>query len=159
MQRQRPMGVTIIGVLDIIEGLMLIFAGIALFVILPILATHPEEVGMQANSFEFQLLTSLLGFILAGVLVALGIACIGIGVGLLKGKPWAWKIAVTLAFISIAINIISIVVHGSMSSIPGSIVGGIIDLVILYYLYRPYVKAYFGKTVESGTVPPTNPES
>jgi len=158
MQRHRPKGVTIIGVLDIIGGLFIIFAGIALFVGIPFIASHPETFNLHSNTFAFQLLTSLFGYVLAGGLTALGLADIGIGIGLLKGKPWAWKIAVVLAFISIAVNIISIVVQGNVSGIPGSILGIILDVIVLYYLYRPHVKAYFGKTLESGTSP-TNPES
>ncbi len=88
-------------------------------------------------------------------MVALGIADIGIGIGLLKGKQWAWKVAVALAFISIAGDIITAAVQANTNSLGGSVIGAIIDGVILYYLYRSHVKAYFGKIVSSGTAEPT----
>ena len=37
------------------------------------------------------------------------------------------------------------------SGIVDSIIGIAIDIVILYYLYRPHVKVYFGKVTASNT--------
>jgi hypothetical protein len=47
-----------------------------------------------------------------------------------------------LSIISIVLNALSIAA-GNISSIISIIISGI----ILYYLYRPHVKAYFGKGV------------
>lgn len=148
MQRQRPVGVTLIGVLDIIAGLIFLFAGGALFAVIPIISSNPEQFGINSSSLPFQLLTGPLGYVIAGAGIALGVADIVIGIGLLKGKQWAWKIAVALAFISIAGDIITMVVQANTSNPVGSVVGIIIDGVILYYLYRPHVKVYFGKSAE-----------
>jgi hypothetical protein len=90
-----------------------------------------------------------------GVLLAIGIGYLVMSYGLLKGKGWAWTITIILLIIGSAIQIASASV-GSMlttfhntnnvaSGIVGSIIGIAIDIVILYYLYRPHVKAYFGK--------------
>jgi hypothetical protein len=56
---------------------------------------------------------------------------------------------VALSIINIAMGVVSMVT-GSV----GSIVGIAISGVILYYLYRPHVKAYFGKTVQSKVASP-----
>lgn len=152
------MGVTLIGILDVIAGLIFLFAGLALVVAIPIIANNPNGYRADPNSFEFKILTSWLGYTIAGGLITLGIADIGIGIGLLRGKQWAWKLAVVLAFISLAIDIITVIIQSTMSNYGGSIIGGIIDAVILYYLYRPHVKAYFGKTISSGTTPSTTSE-
>jgi hypothetical protein len=145
------MGVTLIGVLDIIAGLIFLFAGIALLAVIPIISSSPERFGTNSSSLPFQLLSGTLGYAIAGATIALGIADTIIGIGLLKGKQWAWKIAVALAFISIAGDIITLVLQSNFllannSSPVGSIIGIIIDGVILYYLYRPHVKVYFGKS-------------
>jgi hypothetical protein len=42
----------------------------------------------------------------------------------------------------------------SLSEIIGTIIGLAINIIILYYLYRPHVKAFFGKAVPSSTPPP-----
>lgn len=150
------MGVTLIGVLDIIGGLFFLLGGFALFALIPFLASHPEEFDMHSNPFVIQLLTGALGYALAGAIIALGIADMAIGIGLLKGKKWAWKIAVFLVFISFAGDIISMVFQPNTSNLAGSIVGIIIEGVILYYLYRPHVKEYFGKLIPSGTAQPAS---
>ena len=146
MQIQRPAGVTLIGALEIIVGLIFLFAGIALFAGISVFTS--KELGLDSNSFEYKLLAGPLGYVIAGAMLALGIAAVIIGIGLLKGKQWAWKTAVALAFISIASDIITMVIQSKTSSPVGSTIGIIIDGIILYYLYRPHVKVYFGKSAE-----------
>ena len=145
MQLHRLFGVTIIGILGIIVGLIFLLGGLGLFIAIPIIGSNPEKYSIDSSSMVFQVLTSSLGYAVAGGMVALGIANIATGIGLLKGKQWAWKIAVALAVISLATDAITVVVKANPSSLGGSVIGGIIDAVILYYLYRPHVKAYFGK--------------
>jgi len=82
-----------------------------------------------------------------GILLALGIVSFVVAYGLLKGMPWAWTITVVLSAISITLNVISIV-SGNF----GGIVSIIISGIIIYYLYRSHVKAYFGK---GATTPPS----
>lgn len=72
--------------------------------------------------------------------IVLGIASFVMAYGLWKGKGWAWTITLILSVISIISAIVSIVFHGY-----GAIINIIINAVIIYYLYRPNVKAYFGK--------------
>jgi hypothetical protein len=61
---------------------------------------------------------------------------------------WAWTVTVILSIISIALNAISIAT-GNI----GGIVSVIISGIILYCLYRPHVKAYFGKSARTDTTP------
>jgi hypothetical protein len=60
--------------------------------------------------------------------------------GLLKGIKWAWTLTVVLSIIRIVLNAISLVT-GNL----GGIVSIIISGIILYYIYRPHVKSYFGR--------------
>lgn len=72
--------------------------------------------------------------------IVLGIASFVMAYGLWKGKGWAWTITLILSVISIISAIVSIAYGGY-----GAIINIIINAVIIYYLYRPNVKAYFGK--------------
>jgi uncharacterized membrane protein HdeD (DUF308 family) len=74
------------------------------------------------------------------VLLALGIAYLVMAYGLWKGKGWAWTITLILSVIGIILGIVSIAA-GNI----GAIIGIIINGVVIYYLYRPNVKAFFGK--------------
>jgi hypothetical protein len=77
--------------------------------------------------------------------------------GLRKGKGWACTISIIALFIGITIDIISVSITSTGifsttgSNLLGDIESGIVSLainaLIIYYLYRPHVKAYFGKTI------------
>jgi len=73
-------------------------------------------------------------------LVVLGIAYLVMTYGLWRGKRWAWTITMILSFIGIALGAISIVT-GNIAAIFNLI----INAIVLYYLYRPHVKVFFGK--------------
>jgi uncharacterized membrane protein (DUF2068 family) len=83
------------------------------------------------------LLIVLVGFIF----LALGIAYLVMAYGLWKGKGWAWSISLILAGIGIIMGIVYII----QDNLAGGIVSIIINGVIIYYLFRPNVKAFFGK--------------
>ena len=96
--------------------------------------------------------------VLGAVLLIIGIGYLIMSYGLLKGKGWAWTITIILTIISIVIQIISgftnsivmtsITNHQNsiLSGFVGQIIGIAINIIILYYLYRPHVKAFFGKS-------------
>jgi hypothetical protein len=137
----------------------MLFGAIAFIAIGTILPTLPPTVfnqsELQANLTAGQAPTipppgvppmvsqSLLG----GIGIAFGIGLLAISIasfvvayGLLKGLGWAWTVTVVLSIISIVFNVISIAT-GNIAAIISIIISG----TILYYLYRPHVKAYFGK--------------
>jgi hypothetical protein len=58
----------------------------------------------------------------------------------MKGKGWAWSVTIILSYVGIVMSIITIV-GGNFASI----VQLIISIAVLYLLYRPQSKAYFGK--------------
>lgn len=138
----RPVGVTIIGVLMAIAGIVMIIAGISAMALAPLIpmATESQDLAMGISS------TMLGGIAIASgaIMLALGIASLVIAYGLFKGRPWAWTAAVVLSIIGIVMSVVSIVTGNF-----GSIVSLIINGVIIYYLYRPHVKAYFGKAVSA----------
>jgi uncharacterized membrane protein HdeD (DUF308 family) len=78
--------------------------------------------------------------VIGGILIAIGIASFIVSYGLLKGKGWAWSVTLILSYIGIVTGIISIAGGNFLS-----IVQVIINIVVIWYLYRSNVKAYFGK--------------
>lgn len=73
-------------------------------------------------------------------LVALAIAYFVMAYGLWKGKRWAWTITLILSVIGIISGIASIAGGNA-----GAVFHIIINVAIIYYLYRPNVKSFFGK--------------
>jgi uncharacterized membrane protein HdeD (DUF308 family) len=79
-----------------------------------------------------------------GVLIAIGIAYLVVSYGLLKGKGWAWSITLIVSYIQIVTSIISIAV-GNFFAIGHLIIG----IAIVYFLYRPQAKTFFGKPLNA----------
>ena len=78
---------------------------------------------------------------MGAVLIALGIAYFVMAYGLWKGKGWAWTITLILSYIGIALGIASIIT-GNIAAVFHLI----INIIVVYYLYRPNVKMFFGKS-------------
>ena len=155
LERRRPTGVTIIAVLAVIAGALLLFGGMGLVALAPFIGqikvndntnTSNTSLSLNVNGTVVTIpnnpLFVLGGFIgiLGAMLIVLGIANFVVAWGLLKGKGWAWIVTIIINIISSVLNIVSIVA-GSIGSIGGLIINGI----IIYYLYRPNVKSYFGR--------------
>lgn len=88
-------------------------------------------------------LSSGLALLIIGIgflLIALGIAYFVMAYGLWNGRGWAWTITLILSVIGIIIAIVSIAPSNG-----GTIINVIIYGIVIYYLYRPNVKAFFGK--------------
>ena len=131
MQKQRPRGVTIIAILIVIASIATLLVGIGSVAIGPLIGIS-------------------LAFIAFGVIsLAIGVAYLVMGYGLWNGKGWAWTISTIVLIIGIIVDIISLprtIATGyskTGSSLSGVIVSIVISAFILYYLYRPHVKAYF----------------
>ena len=87
------------------------------------------------------------GIALVGVIPFLGAALIIIGLayfvvayGLWQGLKWAWIITLIVTVIAFISGLGSIIV-GNV----GAVIPIIINAIIIYYLFKPNVKAYFGR--------------
>ncbi len=170
-----PTSVTIIAILNIIMGIILLLGGIAFVAAGIILSSLPssalEDESLAADYSVIDDFSEIPPSLIVGgpiaigsVMVAIGIVSFIVAYGLLKGMRWAWTVTVVLSIISIVLSVIAIVtVHalvwlGTGIILPaetinpspppppfGAISIIMISSVIIYYLYRPNVKAYFGK--------------
>jgi uncharacterized membrane protein len=160
--QHRPIGVTIIAILTIIGGILLLISGLSLIALGTLISITPSGTTTTSTNVNSHPMAQVFGIISAAIgsaLLVIGIGYIIMFYGLLKGKRWAWTITIILLIIGIAIQIISTtagsVFNASISSsssansvisgIAGGIIGIAINIVVIYYLYRPNVKAFFGK--------------
>jgi hypothetical protein len=174
---RRPTGVTIIAILTIIGGILLIFGGLSLlafgafFTTVPIqsLTTDDQQLQPQQsqNVAELQALGQFfggIGIVIGSIVLAVGIGYLVVSYGLLKGKGWAWIVTIILTIIAIITQVISVIststltqslttdVAALVSGIISHIIGIAINGIILYYLYRPNVKAFFGRSRPTTTI-------
>lgn len=91
---------------------------------------------------EFEAMGGLLaaaGVAFGGLLLILALVGFVLAYGFWTGKGWAWILGIIFSIIGIIIGLVSIIGN------PSSVIGIIINGLILYYLTRPHVKAWFGK--------------
>jgi hypothetical protein len=144
----RPTGVTILAVLSILGALAFLGLGAILIGVGLVIGTYAgTQLTNSLTSSGYSSLASLGAGTIAVILTAigailliLGILYLAVAVGFFGGKGWAWTLGMIGYIIGIVLNIIQIGL-GSISSVFGLIIG----LIIVYYLTRPHVKAFFGK--------------
>ena len=132
---ERPKGVIILSILNLLGGLLGILFGL-LFFLFGSLGTLGGFVSGQADftgaSF-FRVITSVVG--LVNSLLSLGVSY-----GLFMMKPWAWAMAILIQFIY-ALTYLGSILNGK--NLLGSAISLAIVALILYYLYQPNVKQAF----------------
>jgi len=125
----RPTGITILGILHILGGI--VFAAAAL--------VFGAASTMMGNSFMGGFM-SVVGGALAAVFVIVAILDFAIASALFSGKRWGRTVVIVLSIIDLIFEVVSIA-GGNVFSIAGII----LDLIVLYYMWRPHVIAYFYK--------------
>jgi hypothetical protein len=146
--RRRPLGVTVIGILEVLAGIIGILGSITIFFASGIS-------GAVAGGFAGGVAGFAAGFFIGGFALLVALITLAVGFGLLRGSGWAWTVAVIISFINLLIGIIDIAggsirslsvgFLGSTAGLFGAIGTIVISLIVLIYLYRPNVKGFFGK--------------
>jgi hypothetical protein len=128
---KRPFGITIIAILAIVSGAVLIFGGLsslvsgAFFASIPIdnvmTELRQQEQGQPQTLYvaELHVLIQLLGSIsiaMGAIVMVIGIGYLVVSYGLLKGREWAWIIAVTLTTISIIVQVVFIITTSMLNA-------------------------------------------
>ena len=158
---RRPTGVTILGVLAILGGIALLVGGVTLIGLGLVIGTYAGSAFTNAlSNAGYSGLASIGAGTLAVILLALGavilvlgILYFAVGIGYFGGKGWAWTVGIIVTAISIVLDIVQII-FGAVSNVFGLVIG----LLIIYYLTRPHVKAFFGKgpsPMGSSSMPPS----
>jgi hypothetical protein len=133
---QRPLGVTILGILAIIGGVLGLCGGIAGLTGGALLASS----SLATTSSTAAAATGAV-FIWSIVLLALGVLDLVMGVGALMLKGRAWTLGIGLEAVSILLGIYNI----TQGAVGSAVVGIIIAGIILYYLFTPEVRKAFGR--------------
>ncbi len=138
----RPTGVTVMALVAFVSGALDIVAGI-------------EDIGFGGGFLSDRFGGTLDGIMMAIglVLVLIGVLGVATGIGLWTKRDWAWLIARLWASICVVVGVVNaaLSVLGTtltsaiVSAVVAGIVPAIVAAVVLWYLYQPNVKAYFGR--------------
>ena len=126
----RPLGVTVLAVLEIIAGIVDIVFGLLFIAIYSMAITI---LGMGVSSFGFFLVPLIALFFVVGFLSLI------LSYGLWTGKGWAWVSAIVLAIIGMVTGLIGLLFGSYLNIIPIAFY-----LMILVYLGTRSVRAFFG---------------
>src|SRR5213080_3422230 len=144
----RPTGVTILAILAILAAIFLLFTGAVLIGLGLVIGTYAaSQITSSLAAAGYPGLASLGAGTIAAIITAigavfliLGLLDVAVGVGFLGGKGWAWTLGMIVSIIGIVLDVVQIG-FGAYSNVLGLIIG----IIIVYYLTRPHVKAFFGK--------------
>jgi len=146
----RPQGVTVLGWVAIVFGAIgLVFSVFGLIASLGLMAVGAGVAGVGEVAGGASIAGS--AFILVAILGVTALLCLvelAFGVGALQLKPWAWSLGMIWSWVSIAMNVVTLVANGG-KGITSSVIGIVVALAILYYLYTDDVRAAFNKTAQT----------
>ena len=175
---ERPLGVAILAVLNALNGIFLLLLGIAFAVLtalgmLAFLSEFIKEIEHRmAIIIPAGVITGLLA-VLVAVLIIFGLVGLVMAWGLWTGKTWAWWLTIIFNGIGALGNLgslgLSLFRFIGMLRHPGAMIGLAvpvishiislgINLLIIWYFFRPHVKAFFGMGPQA-PVPPPPPET
>jgi hypothetical protein len=147
------MGVTILGWVAVAFGALGLIASImGVFAAMALMAVGAGAVGLGGAVGGAALAGgALLILVLAIWTGALCLVEVAFGVGALQLKPWAWTLGMIWTWVSVATSLLNVIANRG-GGILGALIGIVVAIAILYYLYTDEVKAAFGKSAQ---VPPS----
>jgi len=123
VRKDRPLGVTIIGVLLLLYGLFMILGGIV--------------IGSLADLEGLEL-------VIETVSLAIGLIYIILAFGFFKGWSWVWLLTMIVVILGMIWSIVSWVIGGlNMGDLLETIIGLIIPIIIILYMNSSRVKTFF----------------
>ncbi len=140
---ERPVGVTILAVLEFISAGFFILLGLLLLVgggVLGALGGGGEASGYMAA-------VAAMGAVAGVVVLILSVIPLAIGIGLWKLRNWARIVAIVFSGLGVLSNLLGViggVTAGEMFSLSSSVIGLGINILVLWYMFQPHVKQAFG---------------
>jgi hypothetical protein len=140
----RPVGVTILAILDFIGAAFCLLGGIGMILGGGFMATMMSQQG-QGSAGAAGLLAGL-GAAAGVFIIVMGGVCALVGFGLWKLKGWARIVTIVLTGISAAFQLLGLLgsfAHFNLFAVVWSLFWVAIDGLIIWYLLKPEVKAAF----------------
>jgi hypothetical protein len=127
--RRRPPGITVFALIYFVYGAFAFILGLVFIAFGPMLSAQVS--------------------ILEVFLLVVGLVALVVGWGLWTGKGWAWWLTViieTIETFDLLIGLVAIA-SGDLKSLNNLLISarGLIAPLILWYMFRPHVKIFFGR--------------
>jgi len=132
-ENERPVGISILGILSLIIGFFTAVSGVRLVLSSPFYLAWAGPVAGAA-------------------LIGIGVAEMAFGGGCLRGWHWAWILGVILLVLYALLFLFALLTEIAFAGLdfayPEAEAVLVISLILflLFYLTRPHVRSYFGRT-------------
>jgi len=139
---ERPHGVYIIGMVCIALGTITLISGIDLYFAIKVSEINPNAFASTLKIYGVS--PDYVGYSVAVLISILGMVIIAASIGFLRGIRLSWKVLMVLFSLIICGDILGV---GSLDLKYSSYYVGNLSIygVILYYLFKPHIRSYFGK--------------
>jgi hypothetical protein len=132
---KRPVGVTILAVIALIYGIFSLLLALLGLLGQALKASGIGHVQYSAGTLAYATITD----------AVVGILFLAFGIGAFSLKRWAWTTGVIALVVDVVRQIVGVVLHGfSASNAVGFVITIVLALILLWYLFRPHVRAAFG---------------
>ena len=142
-EQRRPTGVTILAAIALVAGVADIVAGLGN---VGIGGGFLTDHGFGENLDRIMTIVGL-------AMAAVGVLGVVTGIGLVQERNWAWLLTRLWASLCIVVGLVSTglsllgdtITSGILATILGGLVPAVAAAVVLWYIYRPDVRAAFGR--------------
>ena len=141
----RPVGVTILAILDFIGAAFCLLGGIGMILGGGFIATMMSQQGGQGSAGAAGFFAGL-GAVAGVFIIIIGGVCALVGFGLWKLKNWARIVSIVLLGIGVAVQLLGLLgtlAHFNLFAFVWSVLWIAVDAFIIWYLLKPEVKAAF----------------
>jgi hypothetical protein len=136
----RPMGATVITIIEAILGVFLLLAAIAAIGLGSLAGGLVGSSGVEGGAAAAGILAGL-GIFFGIIALALAILYFAIAYGVWKARSWAWMLGVVVSIIGLVFGVLGL--SGGITL--GNLVSLALPIVVLYFFWQPDVKRYLGR--------------
>lgn len=140
MAGARPMGATVITIIESILGVLLLLAAIAAIGLGSLAGGLVGSSGAEGGAAAAGILAGL-GIFFGIIALALAILYFAIAYGVWKARPWAWMLGVVVSIIGLVFGVLGLSGGVTLSSL----ISLALPIVVLYFFWQPDVKRYLGR--------------
>lgn len=135
---KRPVGVTILAPIGIIYGAFSLLLALLGLLGSALLASGVGRVQYSPGQLVYATISDAI----------LGILYLAFGIGALRLRGWAWTVGIVALVLDVVRQVAGFVITQGFGAtrIVGATITTVIALVLLWYLFRPNVRAAFGRS-------------
>jgi hypothetical protein len=136
----RPMGATVISVIEAILAAFLLLGALALIGLGGVAGGLVGSSG-DPNAVGVGAILAGAGFVFGIIFLVIGLLYVAIAYGVWKGRPWSWMLGVVVSVIGLVFAVLGLTGGITVSNI----ISLALPIVVLYYFMQPDVKRWLGR--------------